>query len=153
MHSYSFNLAVIAGRLTQEPEFRTCGRKHKGESQLVRFTVATNYLYQPAGTTDPKEWKEHACFHRIVFFGKRAVWISDRASKGDLVLVYGRLDNNVWVDPSGIKRRITQIQGQELVFLAKPKKSAAKQAPEPEPDEPEQETETPDKEAEDEAPF
>jgi len=150
MHSGSFNLAILAGRVSTEPELKSVGRKQKGETQLVRFNVATNYLYLPAGSD---KWKEYATFHRVVFFGRRAVWISNRLSKGDVVLVQGRIDNNVWVDPSGVRRRITQIQGQELIFLVKPKKSAAKDAPAPEPDEPEQEPETPDAEPKDEAPF
>lgn len=151
MHANSFNIAILAGRVTDEPIYKTALKKDKSETQLIRFTLATNYLYLSSAS---EKYKEYSSFHRVSFFGRRAGWIRDRLSKGDLILVQGRIDNNVWVDPNGIKRRITQIQGQELVFLVRPKKSVEKDAPAPEPDEPESDDpETQDNETEDEAPF
>jgi len=154
MHARSFNLAVVAGRISTEPEYKTLGRKVKGETQLIRFCIATNVIYPAADGT----MKETGTFHRIVVFGGRAKWLMEKMSKGDLVLVKGRIDINSWKDPEGNPRRIVQILGEDVIFLEKPKKvrekeDAAKADAVTTPSEVEP-PDTPEKdEPEDEAPF
>lgn len=96
MDYYSLNRVTVVGRIGKNPEMRYT----KNDKEVVNFSVATTEKYQNNKST---EW------HQMVCFGKKAQFVNQYISKGDLVAVTGRLKTNKWKDKNGNNRYTTQI--------------------------------------------
>lgn len=104
----NLNKALIAGRLTADPQLRatTSGQP------VATFSVATNRVW-----TDKAGAKQEAVeFHNIVVWGKQAEVASKFLTKGALVLVEGRLQTRSWDDKTGVKRKTTEIIAERIQF-------------------------------------
>ncbi len=104
----NLNKALIAGRLTADPQLRatTSGQP------VATFSVATNSVW-----TDKAGAKQEAVeFHNIVVWGKQAEVASKFLTKGALVLVEGRLQTRSWDDKTGVKRKTTEIVAERIQF-------------------------------------
>jgi single-strand DNA-binding protein len=97
----NFNKAIIAGRLTQDPEARSLP---SGQS-VVSFSVATNRVWK----NQSGEKQEAVEFHNVVSFGKLADICSSYLKKGQLILVEGRIQTRSWQGQDGVKRYRTEI--------------------------------------------
>jgi single-strand DNA-binding protein len=98
----NLNKAFILGRLTRDPEQRTMP---SGKS-ISSFGVATNRIWTNQESGEKQEQVE---FHNIVAFGKRADICNQYLTKGQLVLIEGRIQTRSWEDQSGNKRSRTDI--------------------------------------------
>ncbi len=97
----NLNKAIIAGRLTQDPQSRNLP---SGQS-VVSFSIATNRIW-----VDQSGNKQEATdFHNIVTFGKLADICSRYLTKGQLILIEGRIQTRSWEDQNGVKRQRTEI--------------------------------------------
>jgi single-strand DNA-binding protein len=102
----NLNKAFILGHLTRDPESRTL----PSGDPVVNFGVATNrYFKDREGNR-----KEETDFHNIVVFGRLAEIAKNYLSKGDLVLIEGRIQTRSWEDQSGQRRYRTEIIAQNL---------------------------------------
>lgn len=97
----NFNKAVIAGRLTRDPESRSLP---SGQS-VTSFSVATNRIWQDQDGNK----QETTEYHNVAAFGKLAEICSRYLTKGRLVLVEGRIQTRSWQDQDGNKRYRTEI--------------------------------------------
>lgn len=104
----NLNKAIIAGRLTGDPQLR----QTTGGQPVASFGVATNRVW-----TDKAGAKQEAVeYHNIVVWGRQAEVASKFLNKGALVLVEGRLQTRDWTDKTGGLRKTTEIVAERIQF-------------------------------------
>lgn len=90
------NSVNISGRLTRDPELRETA----SGLEIVNFGVAVEQRVK-----DGEEWTTKAHFVDCTVFGGYGKLVANKAVKGDLVSVSGRLDFSQWEDKeSGANR-------------------------------------------------
>lgn len=99
------NNVVLIGRLTKDPDLRYIPDSGKA---VANFTIAVDR---------PFSREKMADFFRVVVFGKPAENCANYLSKGRLVGVSGRLQNNNYETQSGEKRYTTEIIADRVEFL------------------------------------
>lgn len=107
----SVNKAILVGRLGRDPEVRVTG----GGQSVASFSIATNERWKDKNSG---EFKERTEWHNIVAWGKLAELCRDYLSKGSQVYIEGRLQTREYEDKDKIKRRTTEINADEVVFLS-----------------------------------
>ena len=106
----NFNKVVMAGNLTRDPEIRYI----PSGTPVVNFSIAINHRYRQGD-----ELKNDVTFIDIVVFGKQAESCSQYLSKGDGVLVEGRLQQRRWDSEDGQKRSKYEVVAQNVRFMPK----------------------------------
>jgi len=86
---------IIVGNLGGDPDMRYM----PSGDPVVNFSVAVNRQKRENGeNADATDW------YRVTLFGRQAEVAADYLSKGDPVLVDGRLEVDTWVDRQGHER-------------------------------------------------
>ncbi len=106
----SVNKVILVGRLGKDPEVRVTG----GGQSVASFSIATNEKW----TGKNGEPEERTEWHNIVAWGKLAELCRDYLNKGSQVYLEGRLQTREYEDKDKIKRRTTEINAREVVFLS-----------------------------------
>ena len=103
------NKVIIVGRLVRDPELKTVG----DGTPITTFPVATNRTWK-----DKNGIKQEAVdFHNVIVFKKQAEDIAKYLTKGQQVLVEGRLQTKTYNDPqNGSKRYWTEIVAERVQF-------------------------------------
>jgi single-strand DNA-binding protein len=106
----SLNHVILLGNLTRDPE--------------VRYTpsgtpVATLGLAVNNRMKQGDEWKDDPCFIDVTVFGKQAESCGEYLSKGQPVLVEGRLRYRTWESPDGQKRSKHEVTAFRVQFMPK----------------------------------
>ena len=104
----NFNLAVLEGRLTSDPELRYT----QGGTALCTFSIANNHSYYKE-----EELQEEVYYIDITTWAKLAEQCNEYLKKGRRVLVNGRLRQNKWQDQEGGKHSKISIIGNQVHFL------------------------------------
>lgn len=99
------NQVVLIGRLTRDPELRFTAGSGKA---VATFSIAVDRPFSKEKETD---------FFRIVVWGKTGENCANYLSKGRLVAVSGRIQNNNYETQNGEKRTSTEIVANEVQFL------------------------------------
>ena len=86
----NYNKVILVGRLVREPENIVLS----SGSQVSNLVVAYNRNYR----LQDGSWKEESHFFEVKVFGKLAERVIPQLSKGDLVLIEGRLHQDKWLD-------------------------------------------------------
>ncbi len=107
------NSAIIIGRVTKDPQLKTTP---SGQS-VCSFSMATNQVWNDKNG----QKKEKTEFHNIVFWGKTAETISKYVTKGQELLVEGRIETRKWEDQDKRTHYATEIIGESFSFGQKPK--------------------------------
>jgi len=99
------NTITIIGNVTRDPELRylTSG------TALAQLGVAVNRRYQQNG-----EWQEDTSFFDVVCWRELADNVSESISKGDRIIVTGRLEQRSWETQDGEKRSKVEIVADEV---------------------------------------
>jgi len=105
-----FNKVILIGNLTKNPELRYT----PSGTPVASFGLAVNRKYRQA-----EELKEEVCFVDIVVFGKQAEHCGQYLSKGNGVIVDGRLQQRRWETDDGQKRSKHEVVAQTVTFLPK----------------------------------
>jgi len=111
------NKVILLGNLGKDPEVRVFDSGAKKAS----FTLATSEAYiDKAGVRqDRVEW------HNVIFWGKIAEVIEKYLKKGSQIYVEGRIASRSYDDKDGVKRYITEIEGQTMTMVgSKPSSSS-----------------------------
>lgn len=87
------NLVVISGRLGKDPEVT---KTTTGKS-VVNISIAIDD-YKPSDENTKGNWQQ------CQFWNNAAEYLADNASKGDKIVVQGRLSNESWEDNDGNTR-------------------------------------------------
>jgi single-strand DNA-binding protein len=103
-----FNLVILIGRLTRDPEMR-----YTPSGQAVtRFTLAVD---RPVARGPNGE--KQTDFVDVVVWRKLAEQASQFLTKGRLVCVRGRLQIRSYDDSRGVRRKASEIVAYEVRFL------------------------------------
>lgn len=97
----SYNKVTLLGNLTRDPEQRVT----PNGVTITKFGMAVNRKWKDGNG----EAREKATFVDVDSFGKPAELISQYCSKGDLLLIDGRLELDQWETESGEKRQKLKI--------------------------------------------
>lgn len=106
----SFNKVILIGNLTKDPEIRYT----PSGTAVASFGLAVNHRYKQGDET-----KDEVCFIDIVVFGKQAENSGQYLSKGQGVIVDGRLQQRRWETEDGQKRNKHEVVAQTIRFLPK----------------------------------
>lgn len=105
----SINKVMLIGHLGADPEVR----QTEGGKSRCQFSLATNHVYRDRND----QRQEQVSWHRVVCWGKLAELCGNYLRKGRQVFVEGRLDTYSFNDKEGNKRYITEVRGEQVVFL------------------------------------
>ncbi|WP_410006502.1 single-stranded DNA-binding protein [Aequorivita nionensis] len=103
------NKVQLIGRLGQDPEIVTFADGNK----MAKFSMATDDSYKDK---DGKK-VERAYWHNIVVKGGLVKVVENYITKGQEIVIEGKLTNRSWDDKEGNKHYITEIFCNELVML------------------------------------
>ncbi|MFJ1815077.1 single-stranded DNA-binding protein [Staphylococcus saprophyticus] len=101
------NRAVLVGRLTKDPEFRTTPN---GVS-VATFTLAVNRTFTNA------QGEREADFINCVTFRKQADNVNNYLSKGSLAGVDGRMQSRSYENQEGKRVFVTEVVADSVQFL------------------------------------
>jgi single-strand DNA-binding protein len=110
----SFNKVILMGNLTKDPEIRYT----PSGMAVANFRIAVNHRYKQG-----EETKDDVCFIDIVVFGKQAENSGQYLSKGQGVIVDGRLQERRWETDDGQKRSKYEVVAQSVRFLPRRQES------------------------------
>ena len=112
------NKLFLMGRLCKDPELSQ-GRSGKSYC-IFRIAVDRNYAKQGEENTD---------YFGIKAFGKTAEFVAKYFCKGKPILIEGEIQNNNYVDNSGIQKYDTQIVANKVDFVLSDKTGNVAQYP------------------------
>jgi single-strand DNA-binding protein len=106
----SYNRVVLVGNVTREVELKYT----QGGMAVVELGLAVNEKRKNAAG----EWVDEAVFVDITFWGKTAEVCGEHVTKGQQILVEGRLKLDTWNDRNtNEKRSKLRVTGDKLVFV------------------------------------
>lgn len=105
-----FNKVILIGNLTRNPELRYT----PNGTPVASMGLAVSRRYKQGD-----ELKEEVCFVDIVVFGKQAEHCGQYLSKGNGIIVDGRLQQRRWETEDGQKRSKHEVVAQTVTFLPK----------------------------------
>jgi single-strand DNA-binding protein len=94
------SMTTIAGALTRDPELRYT----TGGRAVASFGVAVNRRYQVNG-----EWQESVSFINCVAWGDLGEHLAQCTTKGNRLIVTGRLEQRSYDDKDGNKRSVVEL--------------------------------------------
>ena len=110
------NTITLLGRLTKNPEARYTST---GKA-VTLFTLAVNRPYTNS------DGQREADFINCQAWGKTAEVVGNHVSKGDRLLVEGRLQIRSYTDKEGVKRYATEVVVNRVEFIEQKKDSNVK---------------------------
>jgi single-strand DNA-binding protein len=97
---------TVAGNLTDDPELRFTPNGH---------AVANFRLAVTSRVREGDAWKDgDTSFFRINIWRQQAENVAESLTKGNRVIVNGRLKSRAWETPQGDKRSIVEIDADEV---------------------------------------
>ena len=105
----SYNLCILMGNLTREPELRYLSNG----TPVCNFGLAVNRVY----TDSNGEKQEDTCFVDIAAWNRLAEVTAQYLHKGSPALVEGRLQQRSWETEDGSKRHKLEIVARSVKFL------------------------------------
>jgi single-strand DNA-binding protein len=97
---------IICGNLTDAPELRFT----QGGAPVATMRVAVTPRIR-----EGNEWKDgDTSFFRITAWRQLAEHATDSLSKGDRVIVVGRLKSRSWETPEGERRTVVEVDAEEI---------------------------------------
>lgn len=103
----SFNKVILIGRLTADPEF---SQSASGVS-FCRFSIAVDRGYAKNGQ------EKQTDFFRVSTFRQTAEFVSRYFTKGKLILVEGKVQNDNYTDQNGVKHYSCSIVADNVSFV------------------------------------
>ena len=100
------NQTTIAGNLVETPELRFTNTG----TPVTNLRVAVTQRIQQDG-----EWRDgDTSFFKVNVWRGQAEHLADSLTKGDRIMVTGRLRQRSWETPEGDKRSVTEIEADEV---------------------------------------
>ena len=104
----NFNKVILAGNLTRDPELRYTPQG----SAVLEFGLAVDRSYTDSSGTE----RDETCFIDCNMWGRRGEAVAEYLTKGDPVLVEGRLRYDTWETPEG-RRSKHEVVVTDFEFL------------------------------------
>ena len=118
MSALNFNQAILAGRLTADPELKTT----QSGISVTQFTVAVSRPKRKDDNTDTAD------FISCVAWKERAELVTKYFRKGSAIMVVGQIQTRTWTDNNNQKRYATEILVDNIRFVDS-KADAAQKSP------------------------
>ena len=118
MSALNFNQAILAGRLTADPELKTT----QSGISVTQFTIAVN---RPKRKDDNTEMSD---FISCVAWKERAELVAKYFRKGSAIMVIGQIQTRTWTDNNNQKRYATEVLVDNIRFVDS-KADAAQKSP------------------------
>ena len=101
------NTVTLVGNVTRDPEmaFTPSGAGN------AKFGIAVNRRWQNKQT---QEWEEQVSFFNVTAWGSLGDNVAESLSKGDRVIVTGRLEQRSWETDEGEKRSLIEVVADEV---------------------------------------
>lgn len=112
------NKVILIGNLGDEPVMRSS----QSGIPVANFSMVTNDVRRNPQTGETTEYAE---WHRIVIWNKLAEIAGQYLHKGSRVYIEGKLRTRQYVDKTGVKRSITEINADEMLMLDSRRDSTA----------------------------
>ncbi len=114
------NKVILIGNVGADPDIKYLD----GGVAVARFSLATTESYKNKNgeRVDQTEW------HNIVLWRNLAEIAEKYVKKGMRLYIEGRIRNRSWEDQSGVKKYMTEIQGDNMQMLS-PKQDSGEYAP------------------------
>lgn len=112
-----YNRVILMGRLTRDPELRTT----PSGIAMCRFSVAVDRQYAKQGE------EQQADFFDITVWRNTAEFVCKYFTKGKMIHIEGRLQNNNYTDQNGVKHYSNLVIGESVSFCGD--KSGAQRNP------------------------
>ncbi len=103
------NKVQLIGNLGNAPEIINL----ESGKKLAKFAIATNESYKNAKGETVKETQ----WHNLVAWGKTAEIVEKYLTKGNEVVIEGKLTSRSYEDKEGNKKYITEVVVNELLML------------------------------------
>ena len=100
------NTITIIGNVTRDPELRYLN----GGSPVASFSIAVNRRWQNKST---QEWEEQVSFFDVCAYGSLAENVAESITKGNRVIVSGRLEQRSW-EKDGEKKSKVEVVADEV---------------------------------------
>ena len=108
----NFNKVILEGRLTRDPQLSYL----PSNTPVCEFGMAINHKWRG----QDGEMREDTCFVDLSIFGRSAETFNQYMSKGQPVLVEGRLKFDQWEGKDGQKRSRLRVYVDRFQFLGGP---------------------------------
>lgn len=118
MSALNFNQAILAGRLTADPELKTT----QSGISVTQFTVAVSRPKRKDDNTDISD------FISCVAWKERAELVTKYFRKGSAIMVVGQIQTRTWTDNNNQKRYATEVLVDNIRFVDS-KADAAQKSP------------------------
>jgi len=105
----NFNRVILVGNLTRDPEIRYT----PNGTAVAQFGLAVNRAWR----SQDGDSREEVCFVDITAWGRQGEIISQYKSKGDPILIEGRLKMESWQGQDGQKRTKHVVVVENFQFL------------------------------------
>lgn len=115
------NEVVLMGRLTKDPELRFTSNN----VPVTSFTIAVD-----RGVVNRETQRREADFFNCVAWRAAAEIVNKYFTKGNRILLNGRLQNSDWTDNNGNKRYTTEVVVDRVYFIENKKENAPEIEPE-----------------------
>lgn len=109
----NFQKLIIVGHLTRDPILSYL----PSQTEVVEFGIATNRKWKGQDGSE----REEVLFVDCVMYGKRAPTMREYCSKGDPLLIEGRLKLDTWQAQDGTNRSKHRVIVENFTFMGKPK--------------------------------
>lgn len=104
----SINTVALSGNLVRDFELRG------NSGKFGTFSIAVN---ERVKNRDTGEWEDKANYFDCVLLGARASALAQYLTKGTMVAVTGKLEQNRWQSQDGTNRSTVRVVVNELVFM------------------------------------
>lgn len=108
------NRTIVQGRLVADPELRAT----QSDISVCNFTLAWSEKYKEV---------EKKCFLRCVAWRSTAEFVSKWFSKGQEIVVSGKLISRDFTDLNGVKRNVIECEVEEVHFCGNKSKNETSQ--------------------------
>jgi single-strand DNA-binding protein len=103
------NKVQLIGNVGQDPEVKTL----TSGQVLAKVSLATSDIYKNKAGEKVKE----TYWHNLIAWGKTASIIQNYVTKGQEIVVEGKLTNRSYEDKQGVKHYITEVLVNEVMML------------------------------------
>jgi len=107
----NFNRVILVGNITRDPEIRYT----PNGTAVTHFGLAVNRTWR----SQDGDNREEVCFIDVTAWGRQGEVISEHMSKGEPILVEGRLRMNTWQGQDGQKRTKHEVVVENFQFLGR----------------------------------
>ena len=108
----NFNKVILAGNLTRDPQLSSL----PSNTPVCEFGMAINRRWRG----QDGQTREETCFVDLTAFGKQAETFKQYMTKGQAVLIEGRLKYDAWEGKDGTKRNKLRVVVDRFQFLGAP---------------------------------